>query len=370
MQVKIYASENMSSLKPNRSLQIQLIAAGVISVIAQGLLILPSGLVPNVALPDWGGVTIGAALFAIATIWIVSTIRSLNAGWRGNAHFILNQAIIVIGFFLLAQSSDSFTRLGGFLLTSLITALTVYGIIAQSDGHIDVLSEPGKGSVFTLFLPRAEKPEPAKLPGRADGEARHGTETILVVEDEDVVRNLISHVLELHGYTILAARNGSDALDIRERHNGSIDIAVIDLVMPGLLEEIERGGNYFSAFATIYNIGKTIIEAGRLSLVDHFVDILVRSRFCFPEFTGIASDWSVMVNSSHLENIRTWLRLIEINPPTALIAKAEERTIGRPGPDILPLYDKIQNWEAMKIVLEAGIRYAERYARLARIIAA
>ncbi len=111
---------------------------------------------------------------------------------------------------------------------------TVYGIIAQSDGHIDVLSEPGKGSVFTLFLPRADKPEPAKMPRTADGEARHGTETILVVEDEDVVRNLISHVLELHGYTILAARNGSDALDIRERHNGSIDIAIIDLVMPGL----------------------------------------------------------------------------------------------------------------------------------------
>ncbi|MGV7928843.1 MAG: response regulator [Spirochaetota bacterium] len=111
---------------------------------------------------------------------------------------------------------------------------TVYGIIAQSDGHIDVLSEPGKGSVFTIFLPRAEKTEPAKVPRAPVGEARRGTETVLVVEDEDVVRSLICHVLELHGYTVLAARNGSDALSIYERHDGNIDIAVVDLVMPGL----------------------------------------------------------------------------------------------------------------------------------------
>jgi putative nucleotidyltransferase with HDIG domain len=132
MQDKIYASENMSSLKPTRSHQIQLIAAGVLSIIAQGLLILPSGLVPNVTLPDWGGVTIGVALFAITTIWIVSTIRSLNVGWRGNAHFIFNQAIIVIGIFLLSDSSGSLARPGGFLLTGLITVLTVYGIIANT----------------------------------------------------------------------------------------------------------------------------------------------------------------------------------------------------------------------------------------------
>ncbi len=111
---------------------------------------------------------------------------------------------------------------------------TVYGIIAQSDGHIDVRSEPGKGSVFTIFLPRAEKAEPAKTARAPVGEARRGTETVLVVEDEDVVRSLICHVLELHGYTVLAARNGTEALSIHERHDGNIDIAVVDLVMPGL----------------------------------------------------------------------------------------------------------------------------------------
>jgi putative nucleotidyltransferase with HDIG domain len=120
----------MSSLKPKRSHKIQLVVSGILSIVAQGLLILPATL--NSYLPDWGSVTLGVALFAVATIWIVSIIRTLNAGWRGNAHFILNQAIIVIGIFLLSDSSGSITRLGGFLLTSLITALTIYGIIANT----------------------------------------------------------------------------------------------------------------------------------------------------------------------------------------------------------------------------------------------
>lgn len=132
MQVRIYRRDDMPTLKPNRSHKAQLIAAGAISIVAQGLLILPASLIPRMSLPDWGSVTIGVTLFAIATIWILSTIRSLDVGWRGNAHFILNQAIIVIGFFLLLTSSDSFAHLGGFLLTSLITVLTVYGIIANT----------------------------------------------------------------------------------------------------------------------------------------------------------------------------------------------------------------------------------------------
>lgn len=89
----------------------------------------------------------------------------------------------------------------------------------------------------------------------------------------------------------------------------------INLVMPVLLSEIERGGNYTAAFSTIYNIGRSVIESGNIGLIDFFEDILVRSKFSFPEISGIASDWSVIVNSSHLENIRTWMKLIEINPP-------------------------------------------------------
>lgn len=90
--------------------------------------------------------------------------------------------------------------------------------------------------------------------------------------------------------------------------------SVVDLIIPELLGEIERGGNYQAAFTTIYNIGSAVVRSGDTFLIDYFVDHLVRSKFCFPHYAGIAQDWSVIVNSSHLENIRTWLHLIETNP--------------------------------------------------------
>ena len=140
----------MSSQMSKRSNQIQIILAGVVAIVAQGFLILPASLNTYLPLPAWGSITVGVILFAISTIWTVSTIRSLNAGWRGNAHFILNQAIIVIGIFLLSDSSGSLTRLGGFLLTSLITALTVYGIIANT-------SSPSLTGVVEASIEEKEK---------------------------------------------------------------------------------------------------------------------------------------------------------------------------------------------------------------------
>jgi putative nucleotidyltransferase with HDIG domain len=131
----------MSTVKSTRINKIQIVIAGVLSILAQGLLLLPSSYTARLPLPDWGSITAGAALFAIATIWIASNIRSLRTGWRGNAHFILNQAVIVIGIFLLSDSSASGARLGGFVLTSLITALTVYGIIANTSSPALILKD-------------------------------------------------------------------------------------------------------------------------------------------------------------------------------------------------------------------------------------
>ncbi len=135
--------------------------------------------------------------------------------------------------------------------------------------------------------------------------------------------------LALAGYLIEKSAQGSDrelqlfisrsvaslCSVISRRDDPEIMRSVIDMVMPRLFGEIERGGNYQAAFTSIYNIGRTVAESGRVYLIDHFIDYLVRFRFRFPEFSGIAQDWSVIVNSSHLENIRTWMRLIEINPP-------------------------------------------------------
>jgi putative nucleotidyltransferase with HDIG domain len=126
----------MLTVNSTRSNKIQIILAGVLSVIAQGLLLLPINQTSPTPLPYWGCLATGVILFTIATIWIVTNIRVLRTGWRGNAHFILNQAVIVIGILLISDPSASISRLGGFILTSLITALTIYGILANTSSPI------------------------------------------------------------------------------------------------------------------------------------------------------------------------------------------------------------------------------------------
>jgi signal transduction histidine kinase len=111
---------------------------------------------------------------------------------------------------------------------------TVYGIVTQSGGQVTVYSVPGSGSTFKVYLqrvdaeltaPRAEAP-----PSRAAG----GSETILLVEDEEVIRNVIGEVLRSRGYRVLAAQNGPEALQLAARHPGPIDLMVTDVVMPTL----------------------------------------------------------------------------------------------------------------------------------------
>jgi two-component system, cell cycle sensor histidine kinase and response regulator CckA len=111
---------------------------------------------------------------------------------------------------------------------------TVYGIIKQSGGYVLVQSEPGSGTTFRIYLPRVEDPaetRPPSLPRLPQGSA---SETVLLVEDEESVRQLIRETLAAKGYKVLEAEHGTAALEIAERHQTAIDILITDVVMPGM----------------------------------------------------------------------------------------------------------------------------------------
>jgi two-component system, cell cycle sensor histidine kinase and response regulator CckA len=108
---------------------------------------------------------------------------------------------------------------------------TVYGIVKQSDGYVWVYSEVGIGSTFKIYLPRVDAPADV-LPSRTNGLPTHrGTETILLVEDEDGVRALVRQLLARQGYTVLESRHGGEALLVCERYSGKIDLLLTDVVL-------------------------------------------------------------------------------------------------------------------------------------------
>ncbi len=111
---------------------------------------------------------------------------------------------------------------------------TVYGIVTQSAGDIRVDSVPGRGTTFTIYLPRVERPLAAPAPAVAPAHSLTGTETVLLVEDELDVRALLQDVLAEQGYRVLAASSPADALRILADTSHSIDLLITDVVMPGM----------------------------------------------------------------------------------------------------------------------------------------
>jgi two-component system cell cycle sensor histidine kinase/response regulator CckA len=111
---------------------------------------------------------------------------------------------------------------------------TVYGIIRQSGGWIDVQSQVGQGSSFNIYLPRIDAgPLPADAGSTSRDELRGG-ETVLVVEDDDAVRSLTTTILRGHGYNVLDAGNGQEACQVAKAHTGKIHVLLTDVVMPGM----------------------------------------------------------------------------------------------------------------------------------------
>lgn len=153
---------------------------------------------------------------------------------------------------------------------------TVFGIVKQSGGSVWVYSEPGQGTTFKVYLPCLEGDTRVDASGIQSEEPLTGTETILLAEDEEQVRRLVSSVLRRCGYNVIEARNGREALEICDSHAGRIDLLLTDVVMP------ELGGRHLSEqlirnraeMKTLYMSGYTddaVVRHGVLSAAVAFL---------------------------------------------------------------------------------------------------
>ncbi|MGQ9699001.1 MAG: response regulator [Armatimonadota bacterium] len=136
---------------------------------------------------------------------------------------------------------------------------TVYGIVRQSGGYIDVESEVGKGSTFRIYLPRVTEASTDRSANNPYDDLPGGSETVLLVEDEDTVRSVVRGALQSSGYTVLEASNGEDALAVCSRHEGPVHLVVTDVVMPGMSgrELVERLTERIPNLRVLYMSGHT-----------------------------------------------------------------------------------------------------------------
>ena len=111
---------------------------------------------------------------------------------------------------------------------------TVHGIVEQSGGHIWVESAPRQGTTFSILLPRLPETSPVAAPGGRQGEAQRGSETILVVEDQESLRRLIKRMLRGIGYSVAEAANAADAMHVVQSLEGAVDLLIADVALPGM----------------------------------------------------------------------------------------------------------------------------------------
>ena len=152
---------------------------------------------------------------------------------------------------------------------------TVYGIVKQSNGTISVYSEPGLGTTFKVYLPRVvEAAETLATP--AAGGGRGGSETILLAEDNEMVRTLTCEILKRQGYTVVEARHGADALDIARRYHGPIHLLLTDVVMPEMSgpELVSRLGPIRPQMKIVYMSGYTADAIDHQGMLDEGIEFL------------------------------------------------------------------------------------------------
>jgi PAS domain S-box-containing protein len=148
---------------------------------------------------------------------------------------------------------------------------TVYGVMTQSGGHVTVESELGAGSVFTVYLPATDEPADARAAGATNRPGPAGTETILLVEDEPMVRQVARDALLSFGYQVLDAADGAEALGICQAHGDRIHLVLTDVIMPGMngRELVEKVAAYCPEAKVIYMSGYTGGRIGQNGTLDH-----------------------------------------------------------------------------------------------------
>jgi signal transduction histidine kinase/DNA-binding response OmpR family regulator len=161
---------------------------------------------------------------------------------------------------------------------------TVYGIVKQSGGNIWVYSETGQGTTFKIYLPQvddeAKEIQHEELPVEVSG----GSETVLLAEDEEFVRNFVRDVLQKYGYTVLEAQHGSEALRIGLQHSGPIHLLLTDVVMPRM-----SGQQLAKQMATLHPKVKVLYMSGYTeSAIVHHGVLDSHAAFVQKPFTGEA----------------------------------------------------------------------------------
>lgn len=146
---------------------------------------------------------------------------------------------------------------------------TIYGIVKQSGGNIWVYSEPGKGTTFKIYFPLVEEHPERTATATAAEEISIGNETILLAEDEEIVRNLARQVLEMYGYHVLEAAGGKEALVVCESRKDQIDLLITDVIMPEMSgrELADRVAELCPGIKVLYMSGYTdsaIVHQGEL----------------------------------------------------------------------------------------------------------
>ena len=155
---------------------------------------------------------------------------------------------------------------------------TVYGIVKQSGGFIWVYSELGKGTSFKIYLPRVDAAQVQTMAPKPTVELPAGTETVLLSEDEQDVREIAREFLESGGYTVLEAKNGKEAMGLAAKHGEKIDLLVTDMVMPGMTgqELAVRLQRDYPGLAVVFMSGYSEHAATEMANADPTVRLMTK----------------------------------------------------------------------------------------------